>query len=357
MPEITNKIYPAHLDQQLQFLPDIKSQNKSQTHLQLQPEIPEKPKCPHCNTKGHVIRSGLRRNKRKINQRFQCKKCNRIFSNEPLANTSYSIPIILRAITYFNLGHTLQQTQKTMQRNYKTKIPISTLNTWLKRYCKEFSFIKLRRRFTLDPNTTIHSKKFHHQQVYEFKYHTLKTNIAGKTFPKLKSYISSIHKVPYFIPETVFQHGPRCSELRIDLKAEKTTKHNNAPMLAELAQTLATTNHDRHQQVEITFLINDTATIAIEVPVYIKPEEFTKQEQSTYGLNLKAPLSGHIDVLQVRFNKIHILDYKPNTLKNDKATIDQLFLYSLALSKRMKIPMNRIICAFFNDKDYFQFSI
>jgi hypothetical protein len=238
------------------------------------------------------------------------------------------------------------------------KIPISTLNSWLKRYSDICTFSStLRKRFTIDPNTAIHSKKFHHQQVYEFKYHTLKTNIAGKTFPALKSYITSIYKTPYFIPESVFQGGPRCSELRIDLKPEKITKHNNAPKLALLAQTLAKTNRDRHQQVENTFLINDTATIAIEVPVYLKPNELTKQEQSTYGLNLTAPLSGHIDILQVRFNKIHILDYKPDARRTDRSAAEQLFLYAMALNKRTRIPLNNFICAYFDDKNYYEFSI
>ena len=94
--------------------------------------------------------------------------------------------------------------------------------------------------------------------------------------------------------------------------------------------------------------------LAIEVPVYLQPNELTKLEQSTYGLNLKAPLSGHIDILQVRFNKIHILDYKPDAKRTDKAAAEQLFLYAMAINKRTGIPLRKIACAFFNDKNYFQ---
>ena len=316
------------------------------------------PKCPQCNMRRNVIKYGNRTLRNDSTQIYLCKSCNYRFNDRVLPNTPYPTTLILRSLSYFNLGHTLQQTQTTMQRNYKTKIPISTLNTWLNRYSNICTFTNtLRKRFTLDPNTTIHSKKFQHQQVYEFKYHTLKTNIAGKTFSQLKAYITSIHKTPYFIPETAFQTGPRCSELRIDLKPQNTSKNNNAPKLAELAQTLAKTNRDRHQQVENAFLINDTATIAIEVPVYLQHNELTKQEQSTYGLNLEEPLSGHIDILQVRFNKIHILDYKPDAKRSDKTAAEQIFLYALALSKRTKIPMSKFICAFFNDRNYYQFSI
>ena len=184
----------------------------------------------------------------------------------------------------------------------------------------------------------------------------LKTNFSKRFFPQLKNYITSITKVPYFIPESAFKAGPRCSELRIDLKPQKTTKHNNAPRMAELALTLAKTNRERHQAVENFFLANDSTTVAIEVPVYIKPGELTKTEQKEYGLTLNEPLSGHIDILQQRFNKIHILDYKSDAKKSDKTTADQLFLYALALNKRTGIPLRKITCAYFDDKNYFQLS-
>ena len=90
------------------------------------------------------------------------------------------------------------------------------------------------------------SKKFHHQQVYEFKYHALKLNISGKTFPKLKFYIKSL---PNKCPDEPFQVGPRCSSLRIHIKPTKTTKNNNAPKLAELALTMAKTNRERHKTI------------------------------------------------------------------------------------------------------------
>jgi len=109
--------------------------------------------------------------------------------------------------------------------------------------------------------------------------------------------------------------------------------------------------------IENFFLANDSTTVAIEVPVYIKPEELTKTEQKEYGLILDEPLSGHIDILQQRFNKIHILDYKPDANRNDKTSAEQLFLYALALSKRSGIPMRKIACAYFNEINYFQISL
>ena len=350
-PEITD--HPFHT-----LFPDTKPDDPIQSSLNLQPVTPELPKCPQCYIKQQVIRYGLRRSKYKEVQRFQCRKCKHTFSTEPLKRTSYPPEIIISAISKYNLGTTIAQTKKSIYRKFKTKVPKTTIQSWLERYADICTFTTtLRKQFDLDPNTIIRSKKFYHQQVYEFKYHTLKINIAGKNFPKLKSYITSIYKVPYFIPETAFQTGPRCSEMRINIRPVKITKNNNAPKIAELAQTLAKTNHDRHSQVENFFLINDTATIAIEVPVYLKPNELTIKERSNYSINLKEPLSGHIDIIQVRYNKVHILDYKPDAKISDKAAAEQLFLYALALSKRTKIPLDKFVYAYFDKNNYFQFSL
>jgi len=338
--------------------PNTKPQSSSQFVFQLQPQTPILPNCPHCHTKQYVIRNGLRRSKYKEVQRYKCRNCMQTFLTEPLRYSTYPPEIIISAISKYNLGATITQTKKFIHRKFKTKVPKSTIQSWLKRYENICTFTTtLRKKFDLDPNTIIRSKRFYHQQVYEFKYHTLKTNISGKTFPKLKSYLTSIYKVPYFIPESAFQQGPRCSKIRINLKPEKISKHNNAPKMVQLALTLSKTNHDRHTQVENSFLINDTATIAIEVPIFLKPNDITLKEQSIYGLNLKNPLSGHIDIIQVRFNNIHILDYKPDAKISDKAAAEQVFLYALALSKRTKIPLNKFICAYFDKNDYYEFSL
>jgi len=90
------------------------------------------------------------------------------------------------------------------------------------------------------------------------------------------------------------------------------------------------------------------------VPVYIKPDELTRNEKKVYGIELDEPLSGHIDILQQRFTKIHILDYKPDAKKTDKTATEQLFLYELAFSKRTGIPLRKIICAYFDENNYFQ---
>ena len=50
------------------------------------------------------------------------------------------------------------------------------------------------------------------------------------------------------------------------------------------------------------------------------------------------PITGHIDVLQVRNNLIHVLDYKPEAKKEKKA-VKQLTIYALALASKTKLPL------------------
>jgi ATP-dependent exoDNAse (exonuclease V) beta subunit/transposase-like protein len=312
-----------------------------------------KPRCTHCNQSKTVIASGIRTTIQGKKQQFYCKTCKKYFRDTKLKHQHYPPTIILNAISTYNLGHSIQDTNTIINHRYNTSIPKSTTHSWLQRYSNIFTFTNtLRKRYTLDPKDAIYSKKFYHLQVYNFKYHNLKLNIAGKKFPRLKTYIKSL---PEECPDKPFRYGPRCSKLRINIKPTKNTKYNIAPKLAEMAMILAKTNRARHDRIENFFLTNDSVTIAIETPVYIYPNELSKRQQKMLALNLKEPLSGHIDILQVRWNKIHILDYKPNTTRNDQAAIDQLYLYALALSKRTKIPLDKFGCAYFNDKDYFQF--
>ncbi|NIP40564.1 MAG: hypothetical protein GTN39_03520, partial [Candidatus Aenigmarchaeota archaeon] len=64
--------------------------------------------------------------------------------------------------------------------------------------------------------------------------------------------------------------------------------------MAGLAQELAKTKKQRHEKVEEFFLVNDSATVAVEVPVYLKREES----------EFPKPLAGHIDIIQVRNNRV-----------------------------------------------------
>ncbi|UCF08900.1 MAG: hypothetical protein JSW28_04200, partial [Thermoplasmata archaeon] len=222
-------------------------------------------------------------------------------------------------------------------------VPISTLNSWIRRYGDEIPFTKLRKKYTLDPNQTIKTRRLFHPQPHLFKVHTLKLNIKGKQFPQLKQYINSVLKDP---KDYLFQSKDilRCSTLANEITLPKPTvrsvKDSPASRMTDLALELAKTKSERHQKVEEFFLVNDSATVAVEVPVYLTESES----------GFEKPLTGHIDVIQVRGNCIHLLDYKPDESGN---VINQLQLYAKCLEKRTGIP--NITCAYFDEKGYFQF--
>ena len=90
-------------------------------------------------------------------------------------------------------------------------------------------------------------------------------------------------------------------------------------------------------------LVNDSSTTAVEVPVWF----WDKRED--------AGISGHIDILQIRGGKVHILDYKPEAEKKKKAA-GQLIFYARELSYRTGLPLDHFRCAWFDEKDYFEFN-
>jgi ATP-dependent exoDNAse (exonuclease V) beta subunit len=96
--------------------------------------------------------------------------------------------------------------------------------------------------------------------------------------------------------------------------------------------------------------------VAVEVPVYLTPEDL-RHLQDELGFDVPLPrattLTGHIDVLQIRNGRVHILDYKPGA--NHERPIAQLMVYALALSRRTGLRLYDFVCAWFDDQHYFEF--
>jgi len=256
-------------------------------------------------------------------------------------------------LSNYNIGYTLEETRKIIRKRFKVDPREPTILSWLKRYQDTCTFVNIRKRYVLDPKTCIKSKKLHHVQVYNLKYHQLKLNFAAKKFPKLRKYITEIFDK---CPHNLFRaESPRCSSFKIHIKPTRITKHNNATRLAAFAQNLARSNTERHEKVEDFMLVNDSATISTELPVFLHPDELTKDQKEAYGIAIPDTLTGHIDIVQVRYNNIHVLDYKPDAKVTDQSAVEQVFLYALALSKRTKIPIEKFTCAYFDENNYYQF--
>jgi ATP-dependent exoDNAse (exonuclease V) beta subunit len=134
-----------------------------------------------------------------------------------------------------------------------------------------------------------------------------------------------------------------------------TRKENHATRLAALALPASPTNKKRHDTLQRFMLINDSVTVATEIPVYLTRDDLAYYRSRGFNLAFESDIiTGHIDFLQVRNGYLHILDYKPEARKEKHAHV-QLTIYALALSRRIGLPLKDFKCAWFDEKDYFEF--
>jgi len=106
-----------------------------------------------------------------------------------------------------------------------------------------------------------------------------------------------------------------------------------------------------HSKVQLFMLENDNNTVSVEVPVWINNGEL---EEFKGFFDFDECLTGHIDVLRIDDGKVWVWDYKPNSHKEKYADTQTLF-YSLMLSKRTGIPLDKFRCGYFDDKHAFIF--
>ena len=324
--------------------------------------------CKSCSS-NNIIKKGLRKKKLQSIQRYLCKDCSAIFTLQQIKNKTYPIELILKAVSTYNLGCSLKQTQENLEIKQKTKVPISTISSWINEYKHICTFSRLRLQAIklYNPKSIIFKQTLHHLQPYTFQYHKAKLNISLKEnpqFSKLREYIEKInskefpHHIFTYNKEENQNNGQRASQIKFHhLKITHIKKQNQANELAKLALNLAKSNNERHTAIQDFMLINDSTTIATEIPVYLTNWDagyYRNQRGFTFPLNnFTTPITGHIDILQIRNGLIHILDYKPEA--NKIRPIEQLTIYALALSRKLNLPLYFFKCAWFDEHNYFEF--
>jgi len=246
--------------------------------------------CPHCNS-DQTIKKGLRKNKLQKLQRHYCKNCKKFFIQNQTKNKTYPLKLILRAISFYNLGYSLEKTQKAIKNIYKITPTLKTIHNWLNELKDISTYSKIRNNNLKyhKPKDIIVKKTFrHNEQPYRYQYHNSKINFL-KQVHSLKQYLIGIRDNCL---NNLFQNSNKnkASQLKINLNFDIERKQNQANRLASLVLSATNNNQQRHQIIQDFMLINDTATIATEVPIFY----------------LKTGLTGHIDILQFKFNKIHI---------------------------------------------------
>lgn len=146
--------------------------------------------CPDCKIDENVIKNGLRSTKKGKIQRYYCKDCRISFSDSSAPKTEYPENVILYTLELYNRGYPVKEAKKLTGKRYQYSPPRSTIYTWIKRYRDTLTFLKLRKKYNIDPTTLTTTNNFQHQQVYPFTYHHLKLNIHSKQRPELRRYIN-----------------------------------------------------------------------------------------------------------------------------------------------------------------------
>jgi len=346
------------------------------------PSVDKQIICVYCAS-ADTVKRGWREKKRERVQLYLCRSCLRTFTPATVKGKHYPHAVIIDAMSYYNLGFSLEQACRIIKQKTDFDLSASTVANWVEEFkdlCRYYRY----RPFAIKmckPAETVVSATLAHRQLYRFMFHQpkarliIREDIKHSRFWPLTEFLSLVpSETPhqYFTVEGGYA-GQRASEAPIRFSKESMivrSKNNFANKLAGFALQGVNRNKDRHEAVQKFMLANDTVTVATEVPVYIRRDDLLHM-QSQLGFefykkqgkgaiakiedkaDLPQLITGHIDVVQVRNGQIHILDYKPNAAK--EKPIEQLTLYAMALSRLTGLRMYCFKCAWFDEKDYFEF--
>ena len=364
--------------------------------------------CPYCNSKDFVKR-GTRKNKHQIVQLYICKnpECEKTFTAQDVKGRHFPLNVIIEAMSYYNLGLTLEGACAIIKQKFGVRPEAATLSSWIEKYKELCKFSRMREYAVkmFSPQNIVEVVTMAHRQLYRFRYHRAKTKLMleeeyrNRRLEPLKDYLDNVSSVT---PHQYFQEGERMSEIRSKFsKADMIVKgkFNYANRLAAFVLQAVKDNKQRHEQLQRFMLANDSVTVATEVPVYIRKEDIEhlendlgfqilehasetqnpksearnpKQTRNHKILNsetgaetgfltikgrktigLPKLLTGHIDLVQIRNGQVHLLDYKPGAAR--EKPVEQLTWYALAMARLTGLRMYDFTCAWFDEKDFYQF--
>ncbi len=335
--------------------------------------------CPNCASKV-VKKAGTRKNSLQSFQRYFCSGCGKTFTLAgDGSEKTFPLRTILNAISLYNKGHSQAQTTELLNRRLHARPSQKTISNWLGEYGAVCTFAKLRAGAVklFGPKEIIESHEFMHNSLpYKFMVHRAKMEILfrdvrynnkfsdiARLEKPLKEYFAKIpsEKFPHYIfaPKGDEEKLDRSSQIGFEtLEFVRRDKSNFANKLCSLALNLARSNRERHGAVQEFMLTNDSSTVACEVPVYLTNDDIdyfrNRGFKMPFPQGQKTPITGHIDVVQVRNGQIHILDYKPEACKIN--AVNQLTIYALALASRTKLLVKDFRCAWFDDQNYYEFA-
>lgn len=300
----------------------------------------EEVKCPYCN-RGNVVRRGFRRLKKRKKRVFFCKDCFHKFSLG-LERRRFGVKLILNAVCAYSQGYSYEEVCDIIGRKHKVNTGVSSIFRWVREY--DLGYLSIRSKIARKHKLPfVIGKVFKHSDlVYNFKCHKGKLQEFGK-FSGLKNFVFGLNKG---IEDKYFSvDSSRCSQIKKKISADiKVLDNTKLSRVVGSALRMIKNNKQRHSLVENLMLHCDRDTVAVEVPVWY------------WDKSQNVNVCGHIDVLQVKFGKVWILDYKPNAEQEDvDKVVSQLFSYALGLSFRAGIRLRDIRCGWFDENKVYAF--
>jgi hypothetical protein len=295
--------------------------------------------CINCRSQD-IVKKGSRKLARGIKQVYFCKSCHKRFSYG-LSKKKFDIYPIVDAVCAYNRGHSYSGACEFAARKHKVLVGKSSVERWAKEY--SLGFLDIRDKIISKYGSgCVVEKAFNHSGlVYNFMLHKGKLKEFCK-FSGLKNFLFGVTKG---VDEKVFA-GERCSQSSENISCAVDVAENaKLNMVVGNMLKIVRNNKKRHALVENLMICCDRDTIAVEVPVWY------------WDKIQNRGVCGHIDVLQVKFGKVWILDYKPDAAKENFSNVmSQLYNYALALSFRANVPLNVIRCGWFDAAKVYSFS-
>ncbi len=323
--------------------------------------LPER--CPYCQSRD-LVRKGVRKKKLEPVQLWRCNSCRRVFTPQTLPGKTFPPRVILDAITHFNQGFTAEESCRLVKTRHGETVSPKTLTGWVAEHRDLCSYSRLRSagRRLFSANQIIRSVKLYHRQVYQFSIHRAKLALLvgasspNQRFARVGEYLENMLR---HCPHELFGENSRASQAKrkFDLaEVMISEKQNFATRKAQLVLPTVKDTRLRHEALQRFMLVNDSVTVATEVPIYLLPEDVAHMERSLgfhIPLDIGQALTGHIDFLQIRNGAVHILDYKPDARSNRPS--EQVTLYALAMSRLTGLRLYDFKCAWFNEEVYCEF--
>ena len=328
--------------------------------------------CPYCQDK--LIKKGKRKKKYEEIQVYYCKNCEKKLTPVITKHKTYPLYVIIDSLSLYNKLNFYDEIINIIKDKYGMKITRQIILRWLNEYNDYIPFLRMRefasKKYSENKKEFIEESKLFHQQIYNFKYHRAKLElILNEEFKhfKFKPLQEFLELVIAECPHQLFQDSKRSSEFKDNKKTvfnmdevKIINKYNQACKLAGFILQAISNNKLRHETLQEFMLYNDSCTVAVEVPVLLDNNDIKHYK---HELNFEIPIelrldegehiTGHIDLIQIRNGMIHIMDFKPSASK--EKPISQLVLYALALSRLTGLRLYNFKCAWFDDKNYYEF--